>query len=141
MLHENEQQKESVLFYNHESGMKYTKDQRDFMIANVNNIIGASAVVLVQELSSYPINPIIITGLIWFIYFTVVSALCIFIYNSLKNKYDFAIVYKLYSSYIAYMKKLIDIPDNIVNTLKIKAIKAGKSFKGYLESLIIKDAK
>ena len=68
--------------------MKYTKDQRDFMFANVNNIIGASAVVLVQELSSYPINPIIITGLIWFIYFTVASALAIFIYNSLRKEFD-----------------------------------------------------
>lgn len=39
------------------------------------------------------------------------------------------------------MKKLIEIPDNIIETLKIKAVKSGKSFKGYLESLIINDAK
>lgn len=38
------------------------------------------------------------------------------------------------------MKKLIEVPDILIEKLKIKAVKAGKSFKGYLESLIIKDA-
>ncbi len=38
------------------------------------------------------------------------------------------------------MKKIIEVPDPIIEKLKIKAIKSGKSFKGYLEDLIIKDA-
>ena len=38
------------------------------------------------------------------------------------------------------MKKNIDISDNIVQTLKIKAVKAGKSFKAYLEWIIKIDA-
>lgn len=32
--------------------------------------------------------------------------------------------------------KSIDIPDNLVKPLKIKAVKAGKSFKAYLEWII-----
>lgn len=38
------------------------------------------------------------------------------------------------------MRKAIDIPDDLVEKLKIKAVKAKRSFKGYLQSLIIKDA-
>lgn len=39
------------------------------------------------------------------------------------------------------MKKLLDIPDNLIEKLKIKAVKAKRSFKGYLQQLIINDAK
>ena len=39
------------------------------------------------------------------------------------------------------MKKIIEIPDTLIETLKIEAIKASKSFKKYLEDIIIKEAK
>ncbi len=39
------------------------------------------------------------------------------------------------------MKKIIDIPDKFIERLKIKAVKSGKSFKAYLECIIINDAK
>lgn len=35
------------------------------------------------------------------------------------------------------MKKLIDIPDEIVASLKIEAVKDGESFKSYLEQVIV----
>lgn len=40
------------------------------------------------------------------------------------------------------MRKLIDIPDGVLKTLKIKAINNGsKSVKNYIEQLLINDAK
>lgn len=38
------------------------------------------------------------------------------------------------------MKKLLDIPDQIVDLSKIKAVQSGKSWKKYLEDLICFDA-
>ncbi len=41
------------------------------------------------------------------------------------------------------MKKLIDIPEEnkVLENLKIKAIKAGKDLKNYIQDLLIEDSK
>lgn len=39
------------------------------------------------------------------------------------------------------MRKLIDIPEDIVKPLKIKAIEADKDLKNYIQDLLIKHAK
>lgn len=66
--------------------MKYTKDQRDFMMANTNNIIGAGIVFFIYEFAGDLAREFVKTGLIWFIYFTTASAISIFIYNSIRKE-------------------------------------------------------
>lgn len=39
------------------------------------------------------------------------------------------------------MKKLIDIPDDKVKELKKLAVESGKSFKAWIESIILKQTK
>jgi hypothetical protein len=39
------------------------------------------------------------------------------------------------------MRKLIDIPEKIVIPLKIKAVKANKDLKNYIQDLLINDVK
>ena len=39
------------------------------------------------------------------------------------------------------MKKLIDIPDEILVDLKIKAAKSGRDLKNWIQDLLIKEAK
>lgn len=37
------------------------------------------------------------------------------------------------------MRKLIDIPEEIIEPLKIKAVKANKDLKNYIQDLLIED--
>lgn len=39
------------------------------------------------------------------------------------------------------MRKLIDIPEEILEDLQIKAVKAKKNLKNYIEDLLVKQAK
>ena len=39
------------------------------------------------------------------------------------------------------MRKLIDIPDKVKTKLQIKAVKAGKDLKNYIQDLCIEDSK
>ena len=39
------------------------------------------------------------------------------------------------------MRKLIDIPEEILEDLQIKAVKAKKSLKNYIEDLLVKDVR
>ena len=39
------------------------------------------------------------------------------------------------------MRKVIDIPDKLIQALKIKAFKAGTNPKNYIETLVIEDLK
>jgi hypothetical protein len=47
-------------------------------------------------------------------------------------------VYLKYSIYICVMKKIIDIPDEIVQDLKILAVKSDKDLKNFIQDELVK---
>ena len=66
--------------------MKFTKKQREHMWASIDILIGILITFFIYEFAGDLARKIVQSVIIWFMYFTVASALCIFIYNSLKNK-------------------------------------------------------
>ena len=47
-------------------------------------------------------------------------------------------MYLKYSIYICVMKKIIDIPDEIVQDLKILAVKKNKDLKNFIQDELVK---
>ena len=47
-------------------------------------------------------------------------------------------MYLKYSIYICVMKKIIDIPDEIVQDLKILAVKSDKDLKNFIQDELVK---
>ena len=47
-------------------------------------------------------------------------------------------MYLKYSIYICIMKKIIDIPDEIVQDLKILAVKKNKDLKNFIQDELVK---
>ena len=66
---------------------KFTKRQREFVIANVNTLLGALAIFCIYKLTGDSSNQIASSIIVWFTYFTFSSILIIYIYNQLKKNY------------------------------------------------------
>lgn len=56
--------------------------------------------------------------------------------RSPKNKFAALLVYSVYTLYICLMKKLIDIPDDILVDLKILAAKANMPLKNFIQKVL-----
>ena len=64
---------------------KFTKRQREFVIANVNTLLGALAIFCIYMITGDSSNQIASLVIMWFVYFTLASILMIYIYNEAKE--------------------------------------------------------
>ncbi|GAF87468.1 unnamed protein product [marine sediment metagenome] len=64
---------------------RWTMDQRDFMVANLNVIIGMILIVTLQRQTGYQVNPHTDAVILYWVYFSAITIAGMFIYNHLKK--------------------------------------------------------